>query len=76
MANAASKVRALFVDKDEPLTLCKIKAETGLKASEVSMALNYLMRYKWLSREFIKNPDRTNRFHVWEYTYHHERNAK
>lgn len=76
MANAASKVRKAFLDADAPLTLAKIKATTGLKSSEISMALNYLMKYRWLSREFVKNTDATNRFKVWEYTYHHGKVAK
>lgn len=76
MANAATKVRNLFQDRGEPLTLAKIRMATGLKASEISMALNYLMKYRWLTREFVKNTDATNRFKVWEYTYHHERVSK
>lgn len=76
MANAATKVRTAFLEANTPLTLAKIKAATGLKSSEVSMALNYLMRYRWLSREFVENTEPTNRFKVWEYTYHHGKVAK
>jgi len=76
MANAATKVRNVFIDRAEPLTLAKIKGATDLKASEISMALNYLMKYRWLTREFVENKDNTNRFFVWEYTFHPERIAK
>lgn len=75
MANAAVTVRNTFIDSNEPLTLAKIRIATGLKASEISMALNYLMKYKWLTREFVENKDATNRFKVWEYTFHPERNV-
>jgi len=55
MANAANKVRNVFLDRSEPLTLAKIKGATDLKASEISMALSHLRKTRWLTREFVEN---------------------
>ena len=70
MANAANKVRAEFV-KHSTLTLTQIKAYVpDLEKNEISMALCYLMRQKYLSRKPINNTLEKQRKEVWEYTYH------
>lgn len=72
---AASRVRAQFVEKNRPLTLGEIRADTGLEAPAISMALCYLMRQRYLTREQTSNKSVMGRKNVWEYTYHPERLA-
>ena len=77
MANASSRVRQLFVSKSQPLTLPLIKQELpDLKPSEVSMALCYLVRMRYLTRQQIANDKRIGRKTIWEYTYHADRLPK
>lgn len=77
MANASVKVRMAFVEHAAPLTLNKIKAHAAdLKASEISMALRYLQRQRFLTREQIDNEHAKGRKKVWLYTYHPERLPK
>jgi predicted transcriptional regulator len=74
MANASSKVREVFLSLAAPLTLNKIKAHApDLKASEISMALSYLQRQRFLTREQINNENTKGRKKVWLYQYHPER---
>ena len=72
-AKAASKVRSLFIASNEALTLSDIASKTDLKAPEISMALCYLRRQKYLSREQIKNATSKGRKQVWSYNYHPDR---
>lgn len=77
MANASSKVRKVFADLCVPLTLSKIKAHApDLKASEISMALRYLQRQRFLTREQTENENNMGRKKVWVYQYHPERLPK
>ena len=70
MANAANKVRAEFV-KHGTLTLTQIKGFVpDLEKNEISMALCYLLRQKYLTRQPISNTLQKQRKLVWEYTYH------
>ena len=69
MANAATKVRKAFIDADKPMTLSEIKAVTDLRSSEISMALCYLTKWRYLTREIIGN-EGAGRKKVWSYTYH------
>lgn len=74
MANASAKVRAVFIDAAQPLTLTNIKERAGdLKSSEISMALNYLMRQRYLTRETVESPLAKGRKTVFVYKYHTER---
>ncbi len=75
MANASSKVRALFTESEgNPLTLMTIRTKLqDLRASEISMALCYLMRQRYLTREKIANSQAKGRKEVWSYRYHAER---
>jgi predicted transcriptional regulator len=77
MANASSKVHAVFQSLAVPLTLNKIKAHApDLKSSEISMALHYLQRQRFLTREQVDNSHGKGRKKVWLYQYHPERLPK
>lgn len=76
MANAASKVRDLFANKTDALTLSQIAQETDLKAPEISMALCYLRRNRYLTRELIANDSGKGRKQIWSYIYHPDRVAQ
>lgn len=77
MPNASSKVRQVFKSHNPVLTLSQILEQTpDLKGSEVSMALNYLMRQRYLTRKQIPNTSNIGRKQVWEYTYHTKRLPK
>ena len=69
--NAASKVRAVFKTHTNPLKLADIQAiQPDLGKSEISMALCYLMRQRYLSRESVDVNNKKGRNKVWNYTYH------
>ena len=71
MANSVTKVRAIFLDKQKSLTLTEIKqAAPELKASQISMALCYLRKQRYLDRTQVKNEKSVGRRTVWLYTYH------
>lgn len=77
MSNAARRVRAVFQEKNAPLTLTEIKQSLpDLKASQISMALCYHMNKGYLSRNIIENPVPKSRKQVWQYQYHNERITK
>lgn len=77
MANASAKVRKVFQDLCVPLTLNKIKAHApDLRASEISMALRYLQRQRFLTRQQVDNENQMGRKKVWLYQYHPERLPK
>lgn len=71
--NAANKVHTIFKQFNKKLTLVEIQNETKLEAPQVSMALCYLRRQRYLSREQITNPSNKGRRNIWTYTYHPER---
>jgi predicted transcriptional regulator len=71
MANAAIRVRDVFRTAQQPLTLADINtALPDLKPSEVSMALCYFRKQRYISREQIKNEKNKGRKQVWLYTFH------
>jgi len=71
MANAAIKIRDIFKSADAPLTLTDIRhALPELKSSQISMALCYFMRQRYMTREPVKNEQSRGRKTVWLYTYH------
>lgn len=74
-SNAASKVRQSFINSPNPLTLVDIKKlHPDLLPSEISMALCYLRRQKYVSREQVKQDESAKgRKQVWQYTYHPQR---
>jgi hypothetical protein len=70
MANAVVKIRAVFDAQQKPLTLREITAQASdLLPNEVSMALCYLMRQRYVIREPIDNTTPKSRKQVWLYTY-------
>lgn len=69
MAGAAIVVKQVFT-KNEKLTAGEIgKICPLLKPSQISMALNYLLAQRYVTRELILNPQK-GRKRVWQYTYH------
>jgi len=77
MPNASSKIRHLFKTHNPVLTLPQIKEQAkDLKGSEVSMALCYLLRQRYLTRKQIPSTSIHGRKLVWEYTYHAKRLPK
>lgn len=71
MANAAIRVRDVFKAAQQPLTLSDVNiALPDLKASQISMALCYFRKQRYVSREQIKNEKNKGRKQVWLYTFH------
>jgi hypothetical protein len=71
MANAAVRVRNVFKTEQKPLTLADINnALPDLKPSQVSMALCYFRRQRYMTREQIKSEKPKGRKQVWLYTFH------
>lgn len=71
MSNAVSKIRAIFSDHEGQMTLSDIRlALPELKASQISMALCYFMRQRYVTREEITNLQSSGRKKVWLYTFH------
>jgi len=77
MANASSKVRELFRNKSENLTLAEIRTNLpDLKSNEISMALCYLRKARYLTREAVKAETAIGRKTIWSYTFHADRIPK
>jgi predicted transcriptional regulator len=77
MANAASKVRDVFKAAQCELTLAEIReAMPELKSNEVSMALCYFRKQRYVTRRQIDNKSSKGRKAVWLYTYHDARLPK
>lgn len=77
MPLASTQLRRMFAENPQPLTSNEIqKLCPELKASEISMGLNYLKRARYVSRERIDNPTKMARKTVWQYTFHPERLPK
>jgi predicted transcriptional regulator len=76
MAKAASTLKQVFQQQPTGLTLVELNKLTGLKPSEISMGLCYLIRMRWLSREQIKNENKRGRRSVYVYTFHPDRLPK
>lgn len=71
MANAASKVRNAFLQNSQDMTLTDLKEFIGdLKSNEISMALSYLRKQRYVTRESIPNDTPKQRKRVWLYKYH------
>jgi hypothetical protein len=77
MSNAASKLHNLFKANKESFTLASIKkVYPDLKPSQISMALCYLMKQRYLSRVAIQSNLVKGRKEVWQYSYHPEKLPK
>lgn len=71
---SATKIRSLFISSQAPLTISDIRvAHPELKANEISMALCYLLKQRYLTRETTENKLKDGRKKVFVYTYHIER---
>ena len=67
---AVSTLRALFTKENKPLTLHDLTKKSGLLSNEVSMALCYLLRQRYVTREAISNDNwKIGRKTVYNYTY-------
>jgi predicted transcriptional regulator len=66
---AAKIVRNVFISAKAPLTLSDIASKTELKSPEISMALCYLMKNRYLTREQVANDSGKGRKNVWQYKY-------
>jgi hypothetical protein len=74
MANAVTKIRNLFELTQRPMTLTEVKqSQPDLKASQISMAMCYFMKQRYMTREPIKNEMARGRKSVWLYTYYKEK---
>lgn len=74
---ASTKVLALFKQEKKPLTLAEINQHhPELKANQISMALSYLMKSRYLSREQKPNQNAKGRKNVFVYTHHEVRLPK
>lgn len=68
MANATAKLRATFILYGNGLTLTDIRAKTGLKSNEISMALCHLRKMNHVERDQVENTGK-GRKQVWVYSY-------
>ena len=70
---AVLQIKDLFMTGCRPLSLADIRhAMPALEASQISMALCYLMRKQQVRRESIDNPRAKARKKIWLYTYQGE----
>lgn len=68
--NAVAKIRKVFESLNKPLTLRDIGKELpDLRPCDISMALCYLHRQKYATREPIPNDGPRERKNVWLYSY-------
>ena len=69
-ANSVAKIRGLFIQKPVSMTLNEINKELPeLKPSDISMALCYLLKQRYLQRALVANTTPKERKSVWQYTY-------
>jgi predicted transcriptional regulator len=73
MARAVSTIRALLKDYVGAITLAEIDARCDLKTCEISMALCYLLKQRYVTRVPIKSNLILGRKEVWLYTYYSKR---
>jgi hypothetical protein len=69
--NAVSKIRQMFREVKTPLTNAQIKLHLpDLKPSDISMAMCYLLKQRYASRELLKLETPKARKSVWVYSYY------
>lgn len=74
MPNASSTLLTIFREIEKPLTMHELlPMAESLKKNEISMALCYLMKQGYLSREKIERQGNRGRKEVWKYTFHADR---
>jgi len=68
--NAVQKIRGLFREKQQAMTNAEIKTHLPeLKPSDISMAMCYLLKQRYATRELIPVQNPKARKTVWMYTY-------
>ena len=72
MPNAATKLREAFTKENKPLTAFQLQTIADLKPNEVSMALCYLKKQRYVSRELIPHKG-MGRKNIFIYTYSKEK---
>jgi len=71
MSNAVTKVRNFFELTKRPMTLMDIRiAQPDLKSSQISMALCYFIRQRYMTREQVSSEQKAGRKKVWRYTFY------
>ena len=75
MANAVSTLRKVLQDHDGEITLTQIAEKCDLRTNEISMALCYLKKQRYVTRSRIQSVIRMGRKEVWNYTYSSSRLA-
>jgi len=77
MSKAVTKIQAFFKSNPSPFTLKSIKeAHPELKPSEISMALCYLKKQRYVSMQPVASNTIKGRKQVWSYTYYSEKLPK
>jgi hypothetical protein len=74
MPNASSTLMTIFRESSEPLTMHELlPMAESLKKNEISMALCYLLKQGYLSREKVERRGTRGRKEIWLYTFHADR---
>jgi len=74
---AVSRIRKCFVENSRPLTLAEIKELLpDLNSNDISMALCYFFKNRYVKREKIPNKIPRKRKTVYQYTYFNEKLKK
>ena len=74
MPNASNTLLTLFRESDGPLTMHELlPMAESLKKNEISMALCYLTKQGYLSREKVERRGNRGRRQIWSYTFHADR---
>lgn len=63
----------IFRESNTPLTMHELLPIAELKKNEISMALCYLMKQGYLSREKVERRGTRGRKEIWSYTFHADR---
>jgi len=73
MARAVSTLREILKDQVGEFTLAEIDGRCDLKTCEISMALCYLLKQRYVTRVAIKSNRILGRKSIWSYIYYKER---
>jgi DNA-binding IclR family transcriptional regulator len=73
MANAVSTLRSVLKSHEGGITLAEIAEKCTLATSEISMALCYLLKQRYVTRSRIAASAKMGRKQIWSYTYYNVR---
>jgi len=77
MPNASSTLLTVFKENNVPLTMHEIMPMVPtLRKNEISMALCYLLKQGYLSRQRIDRLGTRGRKEIWQYQFHADRQRK